>query len=170
MDRSLTSFEVEVIQPPNRSWTAQFSRVFILGVEHILIGYDHILFLLALLVVAKQFRQMVKVASAFTVAHSITLALAWYGIVDLPSRIVESAIALSIAIVAIENIVRQRFYCPRVMQTAEHCRGRPADFSHLVIETDDCRIDGTRKTEHTNRTHRNCPQTKIGVADPPLAG
>jgi hydrogenase/urease accessory protein HupE len=109
LDRSLTSFELEVVQPPNRSWTAQFSRVFILGVEHILIGYDHILFLFALLVVAKQFWQMVKVASAFTVAHSITLALAWYGIVDLPSRLVESAIALSIVIVAIQNIVRQRF-------------------------------------------------------------
>jgi len=108
-DRSLTGFELEVIQPPNRSWTEQFRRVFVLGVEHILMGYDHILFLLALLVVAKQFWQMVKVASAFTVAHSITLALAWYGIVDLPSRLVEGAIALSIAIVAIENIVRQRF-------------------------------------------------------------
>jgi len=108
-DRSLTHFELEVAKPPLRSRTALFGRVFLLGVEHILIGYDHILFLLALLIVSVHFRQMVKVATAFTVAHSITLALAWYGIVNLPSRIVESAIAISIAFVAIENIVSQRF-------------------------------------------------------------
>jgi hydrogenase/urease accessory protein HupE len=108
-DRSLTHFALEVAQPPARSWEALFGRVLILGVEHILFGYDHILFLLALLVVSKNLWQMVKVASAFTVAHSITLALAWYGIVDLPSRLVESAIAVSIAFVAIENIVSRRF-------------------------------------------------------------
>ncbi len=108
-DRSFTRLELEIAKPPTRSWTARFGRVFILGVEHILIGYDHILFLLALLVVANHFWQMVKVASAFTVAHSLTLALAWYGIVDLPSRMVESVIAVSIAYVAIENIVSQRF-------------------------------------------------------------
>ena len=108
-DRSLTHYELEVAKPPVRSRTTLFGRVFLLGVEHILIGYDHILFLLALLIVSVHFRQMVKVATAFTVAHSITLALAWYGIVNLPSRIVESAIAISIAFVAIENIVSQRF-------------------------------------------------------------
>ena len=108
-DRSLTYLEVDVAQPQDRSWAAVFSRVFVLGVEHILIGYDHILFLLVLLIVSKNLWYMVKVASAFTVAHSITLALAWYGIVDLPSRLVESAIAVSIAYVAIENIVGRRF-------------------------------------------------------------
>lgn len=108
-DRSLTRLELEVAQAPVRSWTVRFGRVFMLGVEHILIGYDHILFLLALIIVAAHFWQMIKVASAFTVAHSITLALAWYGLVDLPARMVESAIAVSIAYVAFENIVRQRF-------------------------------------------------------------
>jgi len=108
-DRSLTRLELEVTKPPVLSWTSRFGRVFILGLEHILIGYDHILFLLALIIVSAHFWQMIKVASAFTVAHSITLALAWYGIVELPSRIVESAIAISIAYVAFENIVRQRF-------------------------------------------------------------
>jgi hydrogenase/urease accessory protein HupE len=108
-DRTLTRLEFETTRPQLQSWTALFGRVFFLGVEHILIGYDHILFLLALLIVSLNFWQMVKVASAFTVAHSITLALAWYGVVDLPSPVVESAIALSIAYVAIENIVRQHF-------------------------------------------------------------
>ena len=108
-DRSLTHFELEVARPPVRSRVDLFGRVFILGVEHIIIGYDHILFLLALLIVSVHFWQMVKIASAFTVAHSITLALAWYGVVDLPSRIVESAIAISIAFVAIENIMSRRF-------------------------------------------------------------
>jgi hydrogenase/urease accessory protein HupE len=108
-DRTLTRLEFEITRPQLQSRTALFGRVFFLGVEHILIGYDHILFLLALLIVSVNFWQMVKVASAFTVAHSITLALAWYGVVDLPSPIVESIIALSIVYVAIDNIVRQHF-------------------------------------------------------------
>jgi len=108
-DRTLTRLDMEIAKPPARSWAARFGRVFMLGVEHILVGYDHILFLLALVIVSAHFWQLIKVASAFTVAHSFTLALAWYGIVDLPSGIVEIAIAVSIAYVALENIVRQGF-------------------------------------------------------------
>jgi len=108
-DRSFTRLELEIAKPLAQSLASRFGRIFLLGVEHILIGYDHILFLLALLIVSAHFWQMVKVATAFTVAHSITLALAWYGIVDFPGRIVEIAIAISIAYVAIENIVSQRF-------------------------------------------------------------
>lgn len=91
------------------SWTTRFGSVFVLGVKHILIGYDHILFLLALLIVNARVWQIVKVVTAFTIAHSLTLALAWYGIVDLPSRLVESLIALSIAYVAIENLIGKGF-------------------------------------------------------------
>lgn len=108
-DRSLTRLELTVDQPTPPSGSAHFGRILLLGLEHILRGYDHLLFLLALLVVSNNFWQMVKIATAFTAAHSITLALAWYGVIDLPSRIVESAIALSIAFVALENIIRQRF-------------------------------------------------------------
>ena len=109
-DRELTRFDLEVAQPePQLSWLARFARVLRLGVEHILTGYDHILFLLALLIVSARFWHIFKVVTAFTLAHSFTLALAWFGVVDLPSRLVESLIALSIAYVAVENILGKGF-------------------------------------------------------------
>lgn len=73
------------------------------GVEHIVIGYDHILFLLALVLAGGGFANLLKIVTAFTVAHSVTLVLAALDIVGLPSRLVECAIALSIAYVALEN-------------------------------------------------------------------
>ena len=73
------------------------------GVEHIFIGYDHIMFLLALIVIGGRLRSLVKIVSSFTVAHSITLILAALEIVVLPGRLIESGIALSIAYVALEN-------------------------------------------------------------------
>jgi hypothetical protein len=85
-----------------------FRRFFLLGVEHIATGYDHILFLLALLLVGGGLRALVGIVTAFTIAHSVTLALAVLEIVTLPSRLVESAIALSIAWVALENLVFDR--------------------------------------------------------------
>ncbi len=83
-------------------------RFFTLGVEHIATGYDHVLFLLALLLIGGGLRGLVGVVSAFTVAHSITLALATLDLVALPTRLVESAIALSIAWVALENVLFDR--------------------------------------------------------------
>jgi hypothetical protein len=80
-------------------------RFVVLGVEHILAGIDHVLFLVALLLGARGFMSVVKLATAFTAAHSVTLALAAMGVVDVPAGIVEPLIALSIAYVAIENIV-----------------------------------------------------------------
>ena len=74
-----------------------------LGVEHIFLGYDHIMFLLALIVIGGRLGSLVKVITAFTVAHSITLILAAQEIVVLPDRLIESGIALSIAYVAAEN-------------------------------------------------------------------
>ena len=81
---------------------------FRLGVEHILTGYDHILFLFALILRGGRLRSLLGIVTAFTVAHSITLALAVLGVVVVPSRIVEPVIALSIAYVALENIFRRR--------------------------------------------------------------
>jgi hypothetical protein len=78
-------------------------RYFILGVEHIFLGYDHILFLLALLVMAR-FMDMVKVVTSFTVAHSVTLSLAALSVVTLPGRFIEIAIAGTIMYVAVENL------------------------------------------------------------------
>lgn len=77
-----------------------------LGVEHILLGVDHLLFVLALLIVTRGTWLLIKTVTAFTIAHSITLALATLGYVHVPSAPVEALIALSIAFVAAE-IVRQ---------------------------------------------------------------
>jgi hypothetical protein len=77
---------------------------FLLGVEHILIGYDHLLFLLMLILRGGNLWSLLKIITAFTVAHSITLALAALSLVTLPERAVEAVIALSIAYVAAENL------------------------------------------------------------------
>src|SRR6185503_14757744 len=79
-----------------------------LGLMHILHGYDHQGFLLALLVAARRARSLIGVVTAFTAAHSITLALAALGVVNVPARFVELAIALSIAYVACDNLLRRQ--------------------------------------------------------------
>ena len=77
-----------------------------LGYTHIVPkGLDHILFVLGIFLLSPRWKTMLLQVTAFTVAHSITLALSMYGVVSLPSRIVEPLIALSIAYVAIENLV-----------------------------------------------------------------
>jgi hydrogenase/urease accessory protein HupE len=78
-----------------------------LGVKHILTGYDHLLFLLALLVVTQQFVSALKIITCFTLAHSITLALATFNVVVFPSRVVEPLISASIVYVSVENLVRR---------------------------------------------------------------
>jgi hydrogenase/urease accessory protein HupE len=79
----------------------QFIR---LGVEHIVLGWDHVAFLVALLVFATSLGQVVKLVTAFTAAHSITLGLTALQVVAPPSGLVEAIIALSILYVAIENL------------------------------------------------------------------
>lgn len=74
-----------------------------LGVQHIFTGYDHLAFLVGLLVVTTTLRSLLKIVTAFTFAHSITLALATFDIVSVPARLIESLIALSIAYIALEN-------------------------------------------------------------------
>jgi hydrogenase/urease accessory protein HupE len=75
-----------------------------LGMEHILFGIDHLLFVLALLMITRGTMRLVKTITAFTVAHSITLGLATLGFVHVPSQPVEALIALSIVMVAAEII------------------------------------------------------------------
>ena len=79
----------------------------VLGVEHILFGVDHLLFVLALLILVKGWRKLVGTITAFTVAHSITLAAATLGFVHVPSKPVEATIALSIVFVACEIVHRR---------------------------------------------------------------
>ncbi len=82
------------------------ARYLILGFEHILPkGVDHILFVLGLFLLSTKMRPLLWQITAFTVAHSVTLGLSMYGVVSLPSRVVESLIALSITYVAVENMI-----------------------------------------------------------------
>lgn len=84
------------------------------GIEHIAIGYDHIAFLLAVIVLGRRFWPLFAAVTAFTVAHSITLTLAVLEWVVLPARIVEVLIAASIVYVAVENFfvrdIRRRWW------------------------------------------------------------
>ena len=75
-----------------------------LGVEHILTGIDHLLFVLALLIITRGGWKLVKTVSAFTLSHSITLSAATLGFVHVPQRPVEAVIALSIVFVAVEVV------------------------------------------------------------------
>lgn len=88
-----------------------------LGVGHILTGVDHLLFVLALLIITRGSWRLVKTVTAFTVAHSITLSLATLGFVRVPPAPVEAVIALSIAFVAAE-IVRSRQGRPGLTERA----------------------------------------------------
>lgn len=81
------------------------SSFFRLGVEHIATGYDHLAFLLALLLAARGVRSLVGVVTAFTVAHSLTLAAAALGWVRVPGSLVELSIAMSIAYVGALNLL-----------------------------------------------------------------
>lgn len=87
--------------------TPPFAQFFALGVRHILTGYDHLLFLAGVLVVLRRWRDVIQTVTAFTLAHSMTLALATAGLVAVPGRVVEPLIAASIVYVGIENLLRQ---------------------------------------------------------------
>lgn len=114
-ERAVQTFELEKI-----SAVTQFFDYAREGVWHIWIGFDHILFLLSLLLpavlawsgrwqavdrFAPAFWDVFKIVTSFTVAHSITLSLAALGVVSLPSRLVESAIATSVVLAALNNII-----------------------------------------------------------------
>lgn len=75
-----------------------------LGIKHILLGFDHLLFILALIFLISKWQELIKTITAFTIAHSITLGLTMLGYVHLPSTFIEALIALSIIILAVEVI------------------------------------------------------------------
>jgi hydrogenase/urease accessory protein HupE len=89
------------------AWRAALS-FFLLGMEHIFSGYDHLLFVAGLLLVSSKFRTLLGTVTGFTIAHSITLVSAALGWISLPGSIVEPAIALSIVFVGIENLLRTK--------------------------------------------------------------
>ncbi|MEZ2311823.1 HupE/UreJ family protein [Paraburkholderia sp. RCC_158] len=98
---------VLVVAERTSAWDVAASY-FALGVEHILTGVDHLLFVLGLMLIVKGGARLVKTVTAFTVAHSITLALATLGIVHVAQAPVEAVIALSIVFVATEIAQRHR--------------------------------------------------------------
>jgi hydrogenase/urease accessory protein HupE len=107
-ENGLISVMLSELSAGSQDMLTAVKRYMVLGVEHILEGLDHLLFVLGLLLIVSTPKvrvvALVKTVTAFTVAHSLTLGLATFGYVDLPSRSVEAAIALSIVFLAIEVV------------------------------------------------------------------
>ena len=95
-----------IAPPPPATWAETAWQHLCLGYTHILPnGLDHILFVVGIFLLSARWRPLLLQISTFTIAHSITLGLTMYGIVSLPARVVEPMIAVSIAYVAIENLL-----------------------------------------------------------------
>jgi len=115
LERLDGSVQLERILPSQSSFTAKASpgayevaRTYVvIGIGHILLGFDHLLFVLALVMIVQSTRRLLATITAFTVAHSITLSLATLGVVHVAGPPVEAIIALSIVFVASE-IIHQR--------------------------------------------------------------
>lgn len=100
----LTPTSMSFVVTESESWH-QVARSYTgLGVEHILLGIDHLLFVLALLMIVSGWRKLVATVTSFTLAHSITLAASTLGLVHVPQAPVEAVIALSILFVAMEIV------------------------------------------------------------------
>ena len=96
-------------KPPVAAKVNTVRQFIVLGLEHIVTGWDHLAFLFGLLVIGGKLRDAVKIITSFTIAHSLTLALATLNIIRIPSSVVEPIIAASIIYVGFENIVRRNF-------------------------------------------------------------
>ena len=115
LERLDGSVQLERILPSQPSFTAKASpgayevaKTYVaIGIGHILLGFDHLLFVLALVMIVRSTRRLLVTITAFTVAHSITLSLATLGVLHVPGPPVEAIIALSIVFVASE-IIHQR--------------------------------------------------------------
>jgi len=103
LDRNHAEFEY--FAGTRQGVLAVFRKFVPAGIHHILIGPDHLLFLVGLLLLGGSVRQLLLIVTAFTVAHSITLSLAALNVVTPPARIIEPAIALSIVYVGIDNLM-----------------------------------------------------------------
>jgi hypothetical protein len=111
----------------HQSTGERFWEFFRLGTEHLLTGLDHILFLLALIAGSRRLREIVLVATTFTLAHSITFVLAALGLVKVPSEVVEPIIALSIAVVA-------AWYLWRLWRYGSHATDLVDGGGHLSLD------------------------------------
>jgi hypothetical protein len=110
------SAHVIVGELENMSKTEAAALYLKLGFEHILpLGLDHILFVLSLYLLNPKLKSILWQATAFTVAHSVTLGLAMYKVVNISPALIEPVIALSIVFVAVENIFSQKLKASRII-------------------------------------------------------
>ena len=107
LEGAQVSAPISLVAPPAPPSAVQVAgQYFGLGFTHIIPnGLDHILFVVGIFLLSARWRSVLLQVSTFTIAHSITLGLTMYGIVSLPAKVVEPMIALSIAYVAIENLI-----------------------------------------------------------------
>lgn len=94
--------------PEEESWTAVAKQYTLLGIQHILEGWDHLLFLICLMIVAGTGKKLLITITGFTIAHSITLALSALDIIRLPIPPVEAVIALSVVYLAVEIALQKK--------------------------------------------------------------
>ncbi len=110
LDAKNDSVSIEIESPTEPATAESTPHTFVdflkLGVEHIGTGYDHLLFLFGLLIVTRTFKSAFAVITAFTLAHSLTLAVATFNIFALPANYTEPLIAASIVYVGVENLLR----------------------------------------------------------------
>jgi len=125
---SWTGF-LNTTESENSSWWRELWRTdpgFItLGLKHILEGADHLLFVIGLLLVPASWARLAGLVTAFTVAHSITLALSSFHAIALPPTLTEPLIALTVAAIGVENILRTRWPASGTDQVA-HIRSQPS--------------------------------------------
>jgi hydrogenase/urease accessory protein HupE len=107
LDARNSAVEIDLQTLTTKGRPQSFGQFLLLGIEHILTGYDHLAFLFALLLLGGKFSDAAKIITSFTLAHSITLALATFNLVGLSPSIVEPLIAVSIIYVGLENIFRR---------------------------------------------------------------
>jgi hydrogenase/urease accessory protein HupE len=108
-DRYKTKVFEQIRNPQDATFLDVVGDFIVLGVEHILGGLDHILFVLSLVLFFTSLRQVLKLVTAFTVAHSITIILAGTEVLRVSSQIVEPLIAFSIAYVAVTSAFLRRY-------------------------------------------------------------
>jgi hydrogenase/urease accessory protein HupE len=109
LERNKPTVDIPLASLQKQKPVSAVRQFLVLGIEHIVTGWDHLAFLFGLLVVGGKLRDAVKIITSFTLAHSLTLALATLNVINIPSRIVEPLIAASIVYVGFENIVRDNF-------------------------------------------------------------
>ncbi len=102
------SGNIVIDHPEPMSGMDRFNQFVSIGFDHVIpLGWDHILFIVGMALSSLLWKRLLLLVTTFTLAHTFTLGLATYGLVDVPARIVEPLIAFSIAYVAIENLIKQ---------------------------------------------------------------